>query len=434
MMPRSRFDWRVLRLLCLFCCLALTAFAQNVVLVPIHGEINAKTAAQLHRSLATAQQENAPVVLDLDSFGGVLTHATAMRDEILASPQTVVVYVHPRAWSAGALLALAGQDLVMAPGSSIGAAEPIPATEKTIAAVRGEFAATAEQRNRSPELAAAMVDKTLGYPPYAAPGTILSLTEQQAQAAGLAQASAGDLTTLLAHYGWQNARLITVAPEWSDTLVGWLASPWLQTILIAIIFVSLFAEIKTAGFSGGGLVAFVAAALLFFGQWQTGNPSLLAALLLAGGVLIILGDIFFVMTGFVTAAGIALCVSGLFLLLGGSSAALYIIAGGLVLSIIVFWHLAKHLTTGRLWRRLTLSQRSDSASGYTSNDDYTFLTGHAGITATPLRPAGTAKIDGRPYDVVTQGEFIPRGTPIIVRRVIGNRIIVAARSDSENEL
>jgi len=35
---------------------------------------------------------------------------------------------------------------------------------------------------------------------------------------------------------------------------------------------------------------------------------------------------------------------------------------------------------------------------------------------------------------VTQGEFIPRGTPIIVRRVIGNRIIVAARSDSDNEL
>ena len=227
MMPRPRFGWRVLWSLCLFCCFALTAFAQNVVLVPIHGEINAQTAAQLHRSLTTAQQENAPVVIDLDSFGGVLTHATAMRDEILASPQRVVVYVHPRAWSAGALLALAGQDLVMAPGSSIGAAEPIPATEKTIAAVRGEFAATAERRNRSPELAAAMVDKTLGYPPYAAPGTILSLTEQQAQTAGLAQTSAGDLSTLLAHYGWQNARLITVAPEWSDTLVGWLASPWL---------------------------------------------------------------------------------------------------------------------------------------------------------------------------------------------------------------
>ena len=208
----------------------------------------------------------------------------------------------------------------------------------------------------------------------------------------------------------------------------------MQIILIAIIFVSLFAEIKTAGFSGGGLVAFVATALLFFGQWQIGNPSLLAALMLAGGVLIILTDIFFAMTGFVTAAGIALCIGGLFLLLGGSSSALYIIAGGLVLSIIVFWHLAKHLTTGRLWRRLTLSQRSDSASGYTSNDDYTFLTGHAGITATPLRPAGTAKIDGRPYDVVTQGEFILRGTPIIVRRVIGNRIIVAARSDGENEL
>jgi membrane-bound serine protease (ClpP class) len=45
---------------------------------------------------------------------------------------------------------------------------------------------------------------------------------------------------------------------------------------------------------------------------------------------------------------------------------------------------------------------------------------------TELRPAGVVAIDGRRIDVVTGGELVPRGTPVTVVKVEGNRIVVRA--------
>ena len=54
-----------------------------------------------------------------------------------------------------------------------------------------------------------------------------------------------------------------------------------------------------------------------------------------------------------------------------------------------------------------------------------------------LRPSGIADVDGERVDVVSDGEFIERGTQIIVTRVEGNRIVVRRQraniERSENE-
>ena len=47
-----------------------------------------------------------------------------------------------------------------------------------------------------------------------------------------------------------------------------------------------------------------------------------------------------------------------------------------------------------------------------------------GKSVTDLRPAGMAEINAQRVDVVTDGEYIDAGTPIIVTGVAGNRIIV----------
>ena len=59
------------------------------------------------------------------------------------------------------------------------------------------------------------------------------------------------------------------------------------------------------------------------------------------------------------------------------------------------------------------------------------LVGHAGVVESPLRPAGTARIDGRRVDVVSRGELIEAGVPVHVLEVRGNRVVVARRSDEE---
>jgi membrane-bound serine protease (ClpP class) len=49
-----------------------------------------------------------------------------------------------------------------------------------------------------------------------------------------------------------------------------------------------------------------------------------------------------------------------------------------------------------------------------------------GTAVTPLRPSGAALIDGKRVDVVTEGPFIDRGTPVRVVAVEGMRVVVRA--------
>ncbi|MDD2497965.1 MAG: NfeD family protein, partial [Desulfitobacteriaceae bacterium] len=53
-------------------------------------------------------------------------------------------------------------------------------------------------------------------------------------------------------------------------------------------------------------------------------------------------------------------------------------------------------------------------------------------TVTPLRPAGTAEIEGDRIDVVTEGGFIPREAQVKVVKVEGTRIVVREIKDTIN--
>ena len=138
---------------------------QPIISIAIKGEINGGQAALVHRAMADANSKGAKAVLiEIDTFGGLVDAAVSIRDMIVNSPVTTICYVKNRAWSAGALIALSHKHIAIAPGGSIGAAEPIPTTEKTVAALKAEFAATANRTGRNPKVAEAMVDKSLGFP------------------------------------------------------------------------------------------------------------------------------------------------------------------------------------------------------------------------------------------------------------------------------
>jgi membrane-bound ClpP family serine protease len=58
------------------------------------------------------------------------------------------------------------------------------------------------------------------------------------------------------------------------------------------------------------------------------------------------------------------------------------------------------------------------------------LLNQTGSALTPLRPSGTALINGRRVDVVTEGGMIERNTPVKVVAVEGMRVIVRALSET----
>ena len=55
--------------------------------------------------------------------------------------------------------------------------------------------------------------------------------------------------------------------------------------------------------------------------------------------------------------------------------------------------------------------------------------GDAGIALTFLRPSGKIKINDDVFDVITEGEFLEKGTPVKISEIKGNRIIVSRNKE-----
>ncbi len=401
------------------------AAEQPVVVVTVKGEIDAGQAALIHRALLEAENQNAQALLmEIDTFGGLVDAAVSIRDRISDSPLKTICFVKNRAWSAGALIAIAHRHIAIAPGGSIGAAEPIPATEKTIAALKAEFSATAGKTGRNPKIAEAMVDKTLGFPGYAAPGQILALTDNQAKAAGYADVVAADRTAVLEHFGLSNAPVITYQQEWPEKLTGILSSPTVKSLLLSVIFLAVMTEIKTAGMGVAAFIGLVAAALFFGSQWLSGIAGWLEILLFLGGILLIVVELYTPGVGVFGIAGIVSIFASIFFTLGGGLAALNMLAISLVIAVIAFLFILRWLPSSKLWARLVLKDSTHTQQGYVSSQDYSSFLNKTGVVTSLLRPSGVIEIEGMWLDVVSEGQFIEPGVRVKVVSVTGSRIVV----------
>lgn len=83
---------------------------------------------------------------------------------------------------------------------------------------------------------------------------------------------------------------------------------------------------------------------------------------------------------------------------------------------------------------VTLRQTLSSELGVTSQSedlkDYMEL---EGVALTDLRPAGMASINDRRTDVVTRGEYLVKGTPIVVIKITGNQIVVKRQKNKNTQ-
>jgi membrane-bound serine protease (ClpP class) len=84
-----------------------------------------------------------------------------------------------------------------------------------------------------------------------------------------------------------------------------------------------------------------------------------------------------------------------------------------------FWLWVKYFPESRL-ARMFISQAVSGDIGTEKPE----LLEQTGTAMTVLRPAGTALIEGKRVDVVTEGQLIERGTPVRVVAVEGLRVVV----------
>lgn len=426
-MPRRERIFYRLGLLFFFFLLPLTALCQasSVRVISLSGEIDGSQAALISRGLEEAKEngDNA-VVITINTLGGRVDSALKIRDFLMASDIPTIAYVTSRAWSAGALIALSNQHIIMAPGSSIGAAEPIPDTEKNIAALKAEFSATAEKTGHNPAVAEAMVDKTNGYPDYAEAGKILALSDRQAKELNISDGSADTLEEALAFYSLGDAQVHYVEKDWRDSARGILQNPYVRTLFVALIIAAILAEIKMAGMGAGIATAIVLGGLLLV----SGDESLADGIKMVAAFIVSLLCIGLELAspgvGVFGLLGVVLLYGSLFFMLGTSVQAVYILAGGTVLALIFFYFLGKYLPKSKIWDKLTLKNRSTKEAGYTSQKDLSKYLYQRGKTITILRPAGTIRIGKERVDAVSSGNFIDRDVLVRVVEVEGSRVVV----------
>ena len=437
--------------------IAPASFAQDerrvVYVAAIEGMIDLGLAPYVKRVLdeATAAKADA-VVLEVNTFGGRVDAAVQIRDALLDSRVRTIAFVNKRAISAGALISLAAENLVMAGGSTIGAATPVQAGEpgegskavgeKTVSYVRKEFRATAESRKRPPLLAEAMVDADVEIKGVIEKGKLLTLTTDEALKHKLADLRADTLEGALERLGLGGAELRRVAPNWAESVVRFLTHPVVSSLLITVAMLGIIVEIRTPGFGIPGALGLSSLALFLWGHWLVQLVGWEEVLLVLAGLALLVLEVF-VIPGFgiAGALGIVAVIGGLVLsMLGSGATAQFMlltaarVVFALLFALVVSLVLLRYLPKLPLGRQLVLQSALDTGEGYVSTPaaDLHWL-GRSGRAGSTLRPAGIAEFDGQRVDVVSEGEFIDAGEPIEVIRVDGNRIVVKQKPANGHE-
>lgn len=204
-----------------------------------------------------------------------------------------------------------------------------------------------------------------------------------------------------------------------------LQHPVIEGVLVAVIFISILVEIKTAGFSGGGLVAALFGLLLLWSHWYDTAWPMAEALLFFGGLVLVFADLLFLATGAAAAGGLVAMAAALYFLFGADVTAMYVLAGGLVAAVAGLCALAGRLSENRLWKKISLSLSLTSQKGYvSSSENLVRWEGKKGTARSVLRPAGKVEIEGTVLDAVTQGDFVEAGKPVMVVKAESNRVVV----------
>ena len=433
---------KILAVLNLFVSVCL---AQGKVFVAnIDREIDLGMAPYVKRAVAEAEKANADaIIFRINTFGGRVDAATQIKDAILNSKVKTIAFIDKRAISAGSLISLSCSKIIMVPGGSIGATTVVDQggkkeSEKYQSFMRSEMRSTAERYNRRGDIAEGMVDERVEIKGLVDSTHLITLTSKEALHYGIADTILTNFNSLLKYLSLQNAQIIEVKGSWAESLVRFLTNPIITSLLLMVIMVGMFMEIKTPGWGLPGTASVIALVLFFGSGYILDLASSLDILVFVVGVILLLLEIF-VIPGFgiVGSLGILLIISGLFLGLISDfnllnpemlSTAVVELAAALLGSLIIMYILSKILPKTNMWNKLILKTNINAKSGYVSKKEASNLIGETGTVLTDLRPAGTIKIGKKRFDAVTAGEYILKGASIIVVAEEGSKIVVEEKS------
>lgn len=430
----------------------------------------------LDRTLKKAELDGAAaVVFEMDTPGGFAWYTEGL---VLNSLQNVsyptYTFVNSRAESAGAIIAVGTDHIYMRPAATIGSALVVGGAgqdlaesmeDKVTQMIIGTVRNVAELKGHNPDVAEAFVtrDKEVridGIVVHEA-GNVLNLnTIRATEVIGgrpvLAKGVAASISDILRQEGIE-ADIIEAEPLGMEAFAHWVQK--LSILLIVVGLAGAYLELNSPGFGLPGLVSVLCFSLFFFGNYLAGNLAgyELAVLLVLG--LVLIGVEIFLFPGAIVpgAVGGALVLAALGLAmvdrvdlewkwsgLPGSVSWMALfresfiaLAVGFVGALALIFAGMRFLPDTKFGSRLILQEAvaggaslgsaepAEAAAGKDEKSMEGALVGVSGETATDLVPSGKGRFEGRLLDVVSDGEFIGKGTPVVITAHEGSRIVVA---------
>lgn len=409
--------------------LAQSGGGNEVVAVKVEGTVTRGTAMHVQAALEEAEERNAPLLVQLDTPGGLVSATLDINKALARAEVPVLTYVGPRgaiAESAGTFMMLMGHPNGMAPNTQIGSAEPVAGgpgggnvSDKTVNFLVGQIRGIAERTDRNQTVAEQFITENL------------NLNESRAQQLGMAdhvepsrrafldavhgeQAKVGEGEVTL---DTEDARIVEVERGATADLIDLVSNPQIAFLLFLVgIYGVIFGLAAPGTFVPEtiGALALVLA-LIGLGLFDTST---------SGIVLILLASLFFVSEvftpthGVLTVAGVvAMILGALFLLdeplLGAEFLSTFrtvaivaaIASGGVVLFAV--------------W--IAFRTRDQPAS-----QD---MVGEEGTTASTLDPDGRVRAHGELWNATADRPPIPEGEPVRVIERDGLHLTVTRIGD-----
>lgn len=331
----------------------------RTVVITLTGEIDDYARDGLIHRFEQAKAMGAQtVILELNTPGGLVTSALSITQYLRSLDDLhVIAYVHREAYSAGSMIAMACNEIVMAPGAMIGDCAPIIFTPegglksmgpteraKEESPVLADFYASAKRNGHDPLLVSSMVsirhqvhwlqspdgqrrfvdetqEKALlakGWKPVAGVpdpvnhDTLLTVDSDLAQKLGISKGTYQNIDDLA------QARslhvIATLEPSGGELFIGWLGSALVRGVLVFILLQALYIVFAHPGHGLAEAVAAIALGVLVIVPMLTGFADWLDIVLILLGIALMSLDIFIIPGHFLPGViGLAMFLFGLIL-------------------------------------------------------------------------------------------------------------------------
>ncbi|WP_150284040.1 NfeD family protein [Rummeliibacillus sp. TYF-LIM-RU47] len=216
------------------------------------------------------------------------------------------------------------------------------------------------------------------------------------------------------------------------SLPGWqlfMTHPITVTVLLSLASFGLVLQLFSPHFGFGGILSILALLIFYVVHFIAGFASWLGIIMLLIGVGLVLLE-FLLPGGIVGIIGFAAIIVSLISSGANTTHMAYAVLIALIIAVVGMVIMMKFFGKKlNLLNKMVLKDSTDTEHGYVSNLNRTDLLGKVAVTATPLRPSGTAMLGDERIDVVTEGGYIEAHRNVIIIKVEGVRIVVR---ESEN--